>query len=226
MSTTQVFERLAVVGMGLLGGSVALSARANGLAGEIRGVDPQLDQAGPIPLVGLEEAARWADGVVLAVPVDAIETVLKGLAPLLTPGTILTDTASVKEPMARLARAHLREPDRCVGAHPMAGGDVSGFHQDADARVAAPPAVWKTAGPSANAPPADPVAPRNSRRVSFLLLCLAVFIVTFSRGAPVFACFGGNRTAWTTTPQNCRLFYFRPAVRSISKRSRFPALGA
>jgi prephenate dehydrogenase len=127
MTDAPRFERLAVVGLGLVGGSVALGARARGLVGEIRGVDPHLDDAGPIPLGNLEEVVPWADGVVLAVPVDAIESVVERIAPRLAPGTILTDTASVKGPMARAARRFLPDPGRCVGAHPMAGGDASGF---------------------------------------------------------------------------------------------------
>ncbi len=119
--------RLAVVGLGLLGGSVALAARKHGAAAEIRGVDPYLESAGDIPLIELAEAARWADLVVLAVPVDAMEGVLTGLAPHLGPETLLTDVASVKGPMAELARRCLSHPERCVGAHPMAGGHASGL---------------------------------------------------------------------------------------------------
>jgi prephenate dehydrogenase len=121
------FERLGVIGLGLLGGSVALAARERGLAREVRGVDPALDEAGPIPVLGLEPAARWADAVVLAVPVSALEPVLAALARLLAPDAIVTDTASVKVPVARAVHRLLPHPERCIGAHPMAGGDASGF---------------------------------------------------------------------------------------------------
>lgn len=124
-----LFARLAVVGMGLLGGSAALAARARGAAGEVRGVDPGLDSAGPIELVPLAEAARWADGILLAVPIQAMEDVLKGIAPHLAPGTLITDLASVKAPMAEMARRLLPDPQNCVGAHPMTGGHRSGFAQ-------------------------------------------------------------------------------------------------
>jgi prephenate dehydrogenase len=128
-----VFERLAVIGLGLVGGSVALAARERGAAREVRGVDPALREAAGIPLVSLEEAVAWADGVVLAVPVEAIEPVLGKIAPSLAPDAVLTDTASVKGPVARAAHRHLPAPERCVGAHPMAGGDASGFaHARAD----------------------------------------------------------------------------------------------
>jgi cyclohexadieny/prephenate dehydrogenase len=121
------FERLAVVGLGLLGGSVALGARKHGIAAEIRAVDPREREPQGIPLVSLREAAGWADLVVLAVPVEAMEPVLRELAPALSSAALLTDVASVKGPMAELARRCLPHPERCVGAHPMAGGHQSGF---------------------------------------------------------------------------------------------------
>jgi prephenate dehydrogenase len=128
-----LFERLAVVGLGLVGGSVALAAHEKKLAGEVRGVDPALDDAGPIPLVSLEAAARWADCLVLAVPIESMEAVLAQLAPMIHPETILTDTASVKGAVADAARRLLPEPENMVGAHPMAGGDATGFqHARAD----------------------------------------------------------------------------------------------
>ncbi len=122
-----VFERLAVIGLGLIGGSVALAARERGAAREVRGVDPALRDAPGIPLISLEEAAAWADALVLAVPVSAIDPTLARLAPLLRPEAVLTDTASVKGPVSASARRHLRDPGRCIGAHPMAGGERSGF---------------------------------------------------------------------------------------------------
>lgn len=137
--STAGFSRLAVVGMGLLGGSAALAARERGAADEVRGVDPNLRDAGEIELVPLGEAASWADCVLLAVPIEAMEDVLKGIGPHLGAETLITDLASVKAPMAELARRVLPYPENCVGAHPMAGGHDSGFAQArADLFVGAP----------------------------------------------------------------------------------------
>lgn len=131
--TGPVFERLAVIGLGLLGGSVALGARERGLAGEVRGVDPALDSAGPIRLTPLASAASWADGIVLAAPLDQFPALLAKLSAHVAPDCIITDTASLKVPVAEAARRLLAAPERCVGAHPMAGGDASGFaHARAD----------------------------------------------------------------------------------------------
>lgn len=124
---TPCFDRLVVIGLGLIGGSVALAARERGLAREIRGVDPYREQANPIPLIPLGEAAEWADGIVIAVPPAALDGVLCELGPKLPPGTVLTDTASVKAPVAEAVRRRLVYPEQCVGSHPIAGGDRSGF---------------------------------------------------------------------------------------------------
>lgn len=131
--TRPIFERLAVIGLGLVGGSVARGAQKHGLAREVRGVDPGLSDAGPIALDSLEKATAWADAIVLSVPLQALEPVLEALAPHLGPETILTDTGSVKGPVAHAAKRLLSDPARMVGAHPMAGGDLSGFtHSDPD----------------------------------------------------------------------------------------------
>jgi prephenate dehydrogenase len=125
--TRPVFERVAVIGLGLMGGSAALAALERGAAGQVRGVDPALADAGAIPLVTLPEAAAWADLLVLAVPLEVMGETLRAAARHLRPTTLLTDLASVKGPVAELARRHLPWPENCVGAHPMAGGDRTGF---------------------------------------------------------------------------------------------------
>lgn len=139
MTRRPIFERLAVVGLGLVGGSVALAARERRAAAEVRGVDPALTRADDIPVVSLAEAASWADALVLAVPPSALEGVLEQLAPALSPEAILTDTASLKGFMSRLVHEHLPWPENVIGAHPMAGGDQSGFsHARADLFDGAP----------------------------------------------------------------------------------------
>ncbi len=116
-----------MVGVGLIGGSVALGAQQRRVASEVRGVDPALRDAGPIPLTALDEAAAWADGVVVAVPLQQLDRVLEGINPHLGEGVVITDVASVKQPVAAAARRWLDHPELCIGAHPMAGGDLTGF---------------------------------------------------------------------------------------------------
>ncbi len=102
-----IFERVAIIGLGLLGGSVAAAAKRSGVAtvvaGSSRSNDARklalhrnwIDEAGsPI------EAARGADLVVLATPVIAMADVLSDLAPALSPPAIVTDVGSVKAQLA------------------------------------------------------------------------------------------------------------------------------
>ena len=102
-----VFERVAVIGLGLLGGSVAAAAKRSGVAtavaGSSRSSDVRefalrrdwVDDAGsPI------EVARGADLVVLATPVHAMADMLSELAPALRPSAIVTDVGSVKAQLA------------------------------------------------------------------------------------------------------------------------------
>lgn len=168
MTRRPIFERLAVVGLGLVGGSVALAARERGAAGEVRGVDPALTRADDIPLVPLAEAAAWADALVLAVPPFALEGVLESLAPALSPEAIVTDTASIKGFMSRLAYKHLPRPERVIGAHPMAGGDESGFPYARASLFEGAPCILTPAG-------SEP--PEVVDRVEQFWQCLGTFTV-------------------------------------------------
>lgn len=133
-------ERLLVVGLGLLGGSVALAARRRGVARHVVGAtrreevrrralrDGAVDEVLP-----LDGAARGADLVVLATPVHAMADVLAELAPGLGDGAIVTDVGSVKAPLAETLPGLLPPGAVYIGSHPMAGGHAGGFeHARAD----------------------------------------------------------------------------------------------
>ncbi|MEZ4216834.1 MAG: prephenate dehydrogenase [Myxococcota bacterium] len=137
------FARLAVLGLGLLGGSVALAARARGVAAHAVGMARRaapleaalaagvVDEAGgPADLPRL---LRGADLVVLGTPVAAMARVLEEAAPHLAPGAIVTDVGSVKaQPVATLP-ALLPAGVHFVGSHPMAGSHRVGVeHARAD----------------------------------------------------------------------------------------------
>jgi prephenate dehydrogenase len=141
-----VFERVAIVGLGLMGGSVALAALERRAAGTVRGVDPGLVSAGDIPLISLTEAAAWADLLVLALPLEAIGEALHQAAPHLRSSTLLTDLASVKTPVAEQARRYLPWPENCVGAHPMAGSDRVGFAAAEPGLFAGAPCILALSG--------------------------------------------------------------------------------
>lgn len=134
------FERLAVLGLGLLGGSTARAARSRGVARETlgyarrRGPLETAVAAGTIDRFGdLAEVVGGADLVVLGTPIAAMERVLERAAPYLAPGTIVTDVGSVKGDLARALPALLPEGVQFVGSHPMAGSHRAGAeHADAE----------------------------------------------------------------------------------------------
>ena len=99
--TARVADRLAILGLGLLGGSVALAARRRGLAGEIVGSGRSRESVAAAErsgafdaLVPLDEAVRGADLVLLATPVSAMAGVLRRAAPALATGCVVTDVGS------------------------------------------------------------------------------------------------------------------------------------
>ena len=138
--------RLAVLGAGLVGGSIALAARAAGpVVAEVvvTDADPEVRQRvrelGLARVVDdLEVAVDTADLVIAAVPSRAVAEVLEAAAAAAPGGALLTDAASLKadttaEVTARLSARDL-DPTRFVGGHPMAGSERSG-PDAADARL-------------------------------------------------------------------------------------------
>jgi prephenate dehydrogenase len=131
-----MIERLAILGVGLLGGSVARAARRTGLAHEIVGVgrDPRRLEAavadGTLDRVTVDVAdgVRGADLVVLAAPVLANERVLEVVWTAADDDALVTDVGSTKAGIARTAeRLQAGRPLAFVGSHPMAGSEQSGY---------------------------------------------------------------------------------------------------
>ena len=131
-----MIQELAIVGVGLLGGSVAKAARAGGLARRIVGVgrdvarlqpavdDGSLDAA----TIELETGVREADFILLAAPVLAIEGLLERMWRAAPDGTVITDVGSTKRNIVRAAeRLAARRPLAFVGSHPLAGSEQSGY---------------------------------------------------------------------------------------------------
>jgi prephenate dehydrogenase len=132
-----VIERLAIVGVGLLGGSVAKAVRAHALAREIVGIGRDLGRLGPALRDGaldrvttdLGEGVAGADRILLAAPVLANETLLSRVWQAASPGAVLTDVGSTKGGIAAAAdRLAAGRPEvHFVGSHPMAGSEKSGY---------------------------------------------------------------------------------------------------
>ncbi len=129
-----VFKRVALIGLGLIAGSMSLAMRRGKLAGEIVGYARSAEtraSARDINLVDrvcdtAEDAVKDADLVVLCVPVGAMEAVSKAIAPHLKPGAIVSDVGSVKRSVFEAVVPHMPGGVHFIGAHPMAGTEHSG----------------------------------------------------------------------------------------------------
>ncbi|MEM7658920.1 MAG: prephenate dehydrogenase, partial [Bacteroidota bacterium] len=123
---------ISIIGLGLIGGSLALDLQANGYASHLIGVDRNPDHVAKALELGLvdevlsfEEACLRADVVVLAVPVGAVVGILPQALEAIRPDGIVVDMGSTKgEIAAAIAKHPLRR--RVVLAHPMAGTEFSG----------------------------------------------------------------------------------------------------
>jgi prephenate dehydrogenase len=154
-------KSVAVIGVGLIGGSFALAMRRAGVATSIAGFDREpaaLQRAVELGVVdraaeSASDAVRGASLVMVAVPVRAIGPVLHDVALALDPEAFVTDAGSTKAEVVRLARAELRERfPRFVPGHPIAGRETSGVdnaHSELfrGARVVLTPAA-ETAAPA------------------------------------------------------------------------------
>ncbi len=127
--------RVAIVGVGLIGGSFALALRRAGGAARIVGADRDLQSLERAVALGVidtaaesaSEAAEGADLVFVAVPVRAMGPVLHDISLGLAPHAVVTDAGSTKTEVARTAREELRERfPRFVPGHPIAGRESSG----------------------------------------------------------------------------------------------------
>jgi prephenate dehydrogenase len=129
------FETLVIVGVGLLGGSVALAAKHRGVAGRVIGVGrdmKRLEQAraaGIIDVVAssLAEAAAQADLLINALPVDLIAESVRAAAAACRPGTLITDVGSTKGQLCAALRNSLPSRVSFVGSHPLAGSEKQGW---------------------------------------------------------------------------------------------------
>jgi cyclohexadieny/prephenate dehydrogenase len=132
--TGPIFQRMAVIGCGLIGSSIIHAARASGAVGAVAIADTSQAARERISALGLgdlvtgdaAEAVRDADLVVFATPVLAVGAALKAAAGALKPGAILTDVGSVKSSVAEALAAGAPEGVFVVPGHPIAGTEQSG----------------------------------------------------------------------------------------------------
>ncbi|MDZ4367022.1 MAG: prephenate/arogenate dehydrogenase family protein, partial [Afipia sp.] len=134
MNAQPLFGRIALIGFGLIGGSIARAARAQGLAGEIVTTARSPATRARVQELGIvdrvvdtnAEAVKDADLVILSIPVGACGPVAEEIAPHLKPGAIVSDVGSVKGMVLRDMAAHLPKTVHFIPAHPVAGTEHSG----------------------------------------------------------------------------------------------------
>ncbi len=129
-----IIERLAIVGVGLIGGSLARALRAAGVVKTIVGIDidrGNLEQALSLGVVNevatsVEEGVRGCQAVFLSIPVCAIPGVVERIAGVIAPGCIVTDGGSVKAEIVNACEGLMPPGCHFVGGHPIAGTENSG----------------------------------------------------------------------------------------------------
>lgn len=133
MSSLPHFRRMVIIGVGLIGGSLALACREKGIVSEVIGVgrsEKNLQEAVALKAIDsysfkAEDAVKGADLVVLATPVRSLIRLAHEIAPHLAPGAIVTDVGSVKGPLTEIEEI-LPEGTYFVAGHPIAGKEKSG----------------------------------------------------------------------------------------------------
>jgi prephenate dehydrogenase len=127
-------KRMAVIGVGLIGGSFARILRQKGAVEEVVGIgrgEANLKRGVELGVLDsysldMKEGVRGADLVFVATPVCSIPSVVAEIAPFLSPGCIVTDGGSVKEYVVKACEPLMPEGTFFVGGHPIAGTEHSG----------------------------------------------------------------------------------------------------
>ena len=131
---TQVYGKVALIGLGLIASSMFWAMRRRGLADTVSGFARSQETRDTARRIGLcdtvcdsaAEAVADADLVVLAVPVGAMGAVAEEIAPHLKPGATVTDVGSVKKTVIDTVGPHIPEGVHFVPGHPLAGTEHSG----------------------------------------------------------------------------------------------------
>jgi cyclohexadieny/prephenate dehydrogenase len=131
---SQVYDRVALIGLGLIASSMFWAIKRAGLAGEVTGYARSQETRDTARRIGLcdrvcdsaREAAEGADLVVLCVPVGVMGDVAADLAPALKPGATVSDVGSVKRAVIDAVAPHIPAGVHFIPAHPLAGTEHSG----------------------------------------------------------------------------------------------------
>ena len=131
----QQFQKILIIGMGMIGGSLALALRKSGYRGKIIGCDLSKEilveakamQAIDMGYVNPKEAVKNVDLIVMAIPVGYYEKTFEEIADYLPKDVVITDVGSVKAYVAELVDRNLPKDIQFLGGHPMAGSEKGGI---------------------------------------------------------------------------------------------------
>ncbi len=134
------FKQVAIIGVGLIGGSLGMILRRRALADHVVGVGRRVENLKTAVALGAidryvadpQEGVRGADLVVLATPVDTYERHLQEWAHCLAPAAIVSDVGSVKGTLVERSEAAMPVGVHFVGAHPIAGKEKTGVAAGSD----------------------------------------------------------------------------------------------
>ncbi|MDZ7261622.1 MAG: prephenate dehydrogenase [candidate division KSB1 bacterium] len=130
------FEKICIIGTGLIGGSLALAFKRKGVGKQLIGIDHQnvIEKAVTQGIVdqgyepsSLEKGIAGAELIVLATPIHQILELLPSIARIAPKGVLVTDVGSTKEQIVQLARKEFHRGAFFLGGHPMAGSEKSGL---------------------------------------------------------------------------------------------------
>lgn len=131
-----MLNKITIIGVGLIGGSLAKAIKANQLANKVCGYgrdQSRLEKAKNTNIIdelstNIDEAVKGADIVVIATPVGTFKQILEAIEPLITEQVIISDVGSTKTNIVKIVNEVLGEKSKCfVPAHPIAGKEKSGF---------------------------------------------------------------------------------------------------
>ena len=128
-----IYDKVALIGLGLIASSMALAMQRGGLAGRITGYARSAETREIARELGLcevcesaAEAVEGADLVVLCVPVGAMGAVMEEIGPIMKAGATLSDVGSVKKAVIEAVGPHVPPAVHFIPAHPLAGTEHSG----------------------------------------------------------------------------------------------------
>jgi len=131
------FNRVAIIGVGLIGGSLGMALCARGLAGEVVGAGSSNESLRLAVELGaihrftdsIADSVNGADLIIIGTPVSVTIKVLKEIIPYLSPSSVVTDVGSTKAAIVRDAARLLPPGASFIGGHPMAGAERPGVRE-------------------------------------------------------------------------------------------------